>query len=906
MADPSGILGVIGVATQLIQMTIQFGLDWKDAPSDARAFFFELQSLRTVLQETHKNVTQNSDFINAFEGRHSTILSHLGDQSQGTAAKSMLSACETELEKMAKDLKKRAESHRASWEALKGAFTAKKTRESVENLHRQCQALNSMAAIDAIAIGASTHCKVVEMHDHQLGREKKEEQKRILEWLTPIDYASQQIDFIKQRQSGTGQWLLQSPEFQEWLQGDRKTLFCPGIPGAGKTILTATVVEHLVNQFHNDPKIGISYIYCNFQRTEEQKLDDLLASLLKQLAEPLSSLPKAIMELHERHKMKRTRPSTDELSKALQLVTTSYSRVFVLIDALDECQTSGGCRGRLIEEGLGLQARYSVGLFMTSRFISEITNKFNKSCWLEIRASKEDVVRYLEDHIRQSSSTIQEMQDEIKKTISDAVDGMFLLARIYLDLLQREVKPRKVRKALQGLQKQVTGSGEEQRLKVLSHAYDEAMERINKQEPSHRELANQVLSWITCARRPLTTTELSHALTVEPGDSELDEGDLTKVGDMVVVCAGLVTVDEESDIIRLVHYTTQEYFQKTQARWFPTAEQDISTICITCLSFSEFETGPCETDDNFEQRLQNNPLYDYAARNWGRHARQTAISPEEVDRFLMFLTSPTLIEASSQALLVAKRWSGHSNYSQEFPRGMTGVHVAAYFGVGEAVAELLKAGADVNAKANDGRTPLYRASGNGHDSVVQQLLAAGADVNAKDNDGRTPLHEASGNGHDSVVQQLLAAGADVNAKANYGGTPLHWASGNGHDSVVQQLLAAGADVNAKEANDGGTPLHGASGNGHDSVVQQLLAAGADVNAKADDGRTPLYRASWNGHDSVVQQLLAAGADVNAKEADDDRTPLHWASWNGHDSVVQQLLAAGADVNAKEADDDRTP
>ncbi|KAM7188963.1 hypothetical protein V8F33_010297 [Rhypophila sp. PSN 637] len=534
MADPSGILGVIGVATQLIQMTVQFGLDWKD-------------------------------------GRHSTILLHLGDQLQGTAAKSILSACETELEKMAKDLKKRAESYRASWEALKGAFTAKKTRESVENLHRQYQALNSMAAIDAIAIGASTYYK--------------------------------QIDFIKQRQSGTSQWLLKSPEFQEWLQGDRKTLFYPGIPGAGKTILTATVVEHLVNQFYNDPKIGISYIYCNFQRTEEQKLDDLLTSLLKQLAELLSSLPKAIIELHERYKMKRIRPSTNELLKAL-------------------------------------------------------------------------------------------------------------------------------------------------------YTYNETMERINKQEPSYRELANQVLLWITCAKRLLTTTELSHTLTVEPGDLELDESDLMKVSNIVVKI------------------------------------QDISTICITCLSFSEFETGSCETDDNFEQRLQNNPLYDYAARNWGRYARQTAISPEEVNRFLMFLTSPTLIDASSQALLVTKRWSGHSNYSQEFPRGMTGVHVAAYFGVGEAVVELLKAGADVNAKDDDGGTPLQWASRNGHNSVVQQLLVAGADVNAKAIDGGTPLHWASGNGHDSVVQQLLEAGADVNAKDYYGGTPLEWASASGHNSVVQQLLQA--------------------------------------------------------------------------------------------------------------------
>jgi len=91
MADPFGIIGVIGVATQLIQMTVQFGLDWKDASSDARAFMVELQTLRAVLQETNKNINQNPDFIDAFEGRHSIILSQLGDQSSlQTAAKSML------------------------------------------------------------------------------------------------------------------------------------------------------------------------------------------------------------------------------------------------------------------------------------------------------------------------------------------------------------------------------------------------------------------------------------------------------------------------------------------------------------------------------------------------------------------------------------------------------------------------------------------------------------------------------------------------------------------------------------------------------------------------------------------------------------------------------------------------
>ena len=140
----------------------------------------------------------------------------------------------------------------------------------------------------------------------------------------------------------------------------------------------------------------------------------LLASLLKQLGEALPSLPKAVTELYERHKTKRTRPCIDELSKALQYVAASFTRAFVIIDALDECQISNGCRTRLIDEGFSLQARCGVNLFMTSRFLPEITDKFDKLCSKEIRATREDVERYLEDHIIQSSRTIQKMQKEIR------------------------------------------------------------------------------------------------------------------------------------------------------------------------------------------------------------------------------------------------------------------------------------------------------------------------------------------------------------------------------------------------------------------------------------------------------------------------------------------------------------
>ena len=85
------------------------------------------------------------------------------------------------------------------------------------------------------------------------------------------------------------------------------------------------------------------------------------------------------------------------------------------------------------------------------------------------------------------------------------------------------------------------------------------MERIGGQVKDQEELAKQVLSWITCAKRPLTTSELQHALAVEVGESALDEENLPQIEDIVSVCAGLVTVDKESKFIRLVHYITQEY-----------------------------------------------------------------------------------------------------------------------------------------------------------------------------------------------------------------------------------------------------------------------------------------------------------------------------------------------------------
>jgi hypothetical protein len=209
----------------------------------------------------------------------------------------------------------------------------------------------------------------------------RKEDLEILDWLTPIDYAPQQHDFISRRQKGTGQWLLDSTEFQRWLETNKQTLFCPGIPGAGKTILTAATINDLTTRFHGNPDIGIAYIYCNFRQKDKQKAQDLLASLLKQLSHR-SSLPDSVKSLYDKHRDKRTRPSIDEVSRALQSVAAIYSRVFIIVDALDECQASDGCRARFLTEIFSLQTKTGANLFTTSRCL-------NAAChWKSVLAKK--------------------------------------------------------------------------------------------------------------------------------------------------------------------------------------------------------------------------------------------------------------------------------------------------------------------------------------------------------------------------------------------------------------------------------------------------------------------------------------------------------------------------------------
>jgi hypothetical protein len=329
-------------------------------------------------------------------------------------------------------------------------------------------------------------------------------------------------------------------------------------------------------------------------------------------------------------------------------------------------------------------------------------------------------------------------------------------------------------------------------LAALDDAYDKAIKQIDEQLPGDRLLARRALSWITYAQRPLTTKELGYAVSIEPGDKALDSDDIYDIEVVISVCAGLIIVDEESNVIRLVHYTTQEYFERVRLGWNPGAQEQIAVACLTYLSFNTFRSGSCADDKAFKQRLAESAFFDYSAHYWSEHVRPVQSKTSRLA--LAFLYDEALVDCTAQGALTPDyKFEG---YSQHFPSRTSGLYLTARYGLLHLTERLLagKHGdgkVDADSKDEYGQTPLSCAAEGGSEAVVKLLLETGkVDVDSMDEYGQTPLSCAAWGGHEAVVKLLLETGkVDVDSKdTRYGQTPLSRAAERGHEAVVKLLL----------------------------------------------------------------------------------------------------------------------
>lgn len=420
----------------------------------------------------------------------------------------------------------------------------------------------------------------------------------------------------------------------------------------------------------------------------------------------------------------------------------------------------------------------------------------------------------------------------------------------------------------------------------LEKTYDEVWHRIKAQNPDDAELAARVIYWVFHASRPLTIAEIQHALAVEPGDTFLDEDNIPNEEVLVSVCAGIILVQRESDTLSLVHYTTQEYFERRGVEHFPSAQQEILRSCLTYLMFDEFNSGPCKTDEEMESRLEDKPFLRYAAKFWGYHAQG---QPEESEESLIlnFLSQDPKVSSSNQIRCL--RNGNFENYTQYFPRNVSALWVTSYFGLCRIARLQLDKGADIIVNEKFTLQPLDMAAFRGHDKFVRLLLDYKPDQSLD-----SALHQAAFNGHEAVVRVLLQSGAVIDAPDELGMTALHLASQMGYENVTRLLLERKANVFLKTSH-GRSTVYLAARSGMGAVVETLLQHGKLYKYKYETEvyASALHIAMTKKQDHVVRVLME-NLDCFEEEDRQGRTLLHHACARGTLELVDRLLSRGLD------------
>ena len=474
----------------------------------------------------------------------------------------------------------------------------------------------------------------------------------------------------------------------------------------------------------------------------------------------------------------------------------------------------------------------------------------------------------------------------------------FLLARLYFNLLLDESNEKGIRRLLDEF---YSGSQAGSQSKTYDHAYGETVNRIQRQGTNASALAMQTIGWIIHAKTTLTTAELEHALAIEFGSSEFDDTNITDMEQLTSYCCGLVLVDEQTTQVRLVHYTTQKYFESTLGSLFPEALDYMTGCCLTYISYDVFESDRFKEKEEVDKIPKEYPFYPYASLNWGNHYRE---APGERRILANFLDSESKLAGYDRCGFEPLNWKPTPKTS-----GIRAEHIAAYFNLVDLMQELLESSPDkLNIQDSSGHTSLFIAVTHGHVTMPRLLLNMGAKFDLSDKDGNSPLHAAAGQGSALIAQMLLDAGADIEITNSKGETPLHVAAGQGRETVVTMLLNRGAKVNTRDEDDR-TELHGASRGDHEKIVAALLSKGANPESKTKGGDTPLHDAAFNGSVKVVKLFLENG--VSSEVANDEgETPLlkvsdhllyALVSRSDIHATFEVLLSKGANTEAKSID-----
>jgi hypothetical protein len=168
--------------------------------------------------------------------------------------------------------------------------------------------------------------------------------------------------------------------------------------------------------------VAILCIYFNYKEQIGQTVTNVVASLLKQICQDRHAIPDAVKSLYEKHHIQNTHPALEEFLEVLNSVLAKYSKAFIVADALDECPEENGIRARMLSALRSLAG--NVNLMVTSRNLPTIAQDFQETESIEIRATDEDIKKYIAGRISFAPQHVKELKDDIEMKVIESARGM--------------------------------------------------------------------------------------------------------------------------------------------------------------------------------------------------------------------------------------------------------------------------------------------------------------------------------------------------------------------------------------------------------------------------------------------------------------------------------------------------
>jgi nucleoside-triphosphatase THEP1 len=397
-----------------------------------------------------------------------------------------------------------------------------------------------------------------------------DERLKIFDWLSSVPYMSHHRSKVKVLLPGSGKWLLRKPEFLEWMSTSTSSiLWLHGIPGSGKSMLVAHVIEYIQSRSSSETDPApLAYFYCSRNSNEPERSDpsELMRSILEQLSCSGEDLPirEPVVEAYKAKK-KEARGRKPEKLGVEEVVETvlkllESNPATIVIDGLDECDSAK--RQELLDslETIIADSDNIVKVFLSSRDDHDLVHRLSRTPNLYIRASdnKEDIENFVKSRVDEAvakdriicGSVSRTLKETISEIIVQKASGMFRLASLHIDQLcnpERIKTEDNILSALANLPRD------------LKKSYDVIMSQIlDSQEPTP-SLAERILKLLHCSQQGLRSEGFIFLVC-----SNKATRNMLRHSDVLSICCNLVIYDEELDQFRFAHLSVREYLDGRQ------------------------------------------------------------------------------------------------------------------------------------------------------------------------------------------------------------------------------------------------------------------------------------------------------------------------------------------------------